>query len=218
MIGVLDQFFDPLALSLVAGGTFVSSLLPATGRDAGRAFGALIPLLRARPARDAQIAHRAVCKIQSLSEYKGIVCADWVKTPVDFVHRAACRLADARGSETFAAWAQEELDDRRTRHAAAIGFWRHAAEVAPAPRVLVRRASPDAINGHHDAAGGAHAGDPRGEPGAGTSGPDGRRSRSIPPSGRPGSGRCRAAGRSPKGRGCDEPPPAPRYGRSRSGR
>ena len=132
MIGVLDQFFDPLALSLVAGGTFVSSLLPATGRDAGRAFGALIPLLRARPARDAQIAHRAVCKIQSLSEYKGIVCADWVKTPVDFVHRAACRLADARGSETFAAWAQEELDDRRARHAAAIGFWRHAAEVAPA--------------------------------------------------------------------------------------
>lgn len=132
MIGVLDRFIDPPALALVAGGTLLASLLPATGRDARRALGALMPLLRARPARDAEIARAAVCRIQRISEYKGTVCADWVKTPVDFVHRAACRLADAQSSDQFAAWAREELDDRRARHGAAIGFWRHAAEVAPA--------------------------------------------------------------------------------------
>jgi chemotaxis protein MotA len=132
VIGVIDRFIDPPALALVAGGTLFVSLLPATGRDARRALGALIPLLRARPARDAETAHAAVCRIQRISEYKGTVCADWVKTPVDFVHRAACRLADARSSDLFAAWAREQLDDRRARHAAAIGFWRHAAEVAPA--------------------------------------------------------------------------------------
>ena len=132
MIGVLDRFIDPPALALVAGGTFFVSLLPATGRDVRRALGALIPLLRARPARDAETARAAVCRIQRISEYKGTICADWVKTPVDFVHRAACRLADAQSSELFAAWAREELEDRRARHRAAIGFWRHASEIAPA--------------------------------------------------------------------------------------
>ena len=132
MIGVLDRFFDPLAFSLVIGGTLAATWLPATGRDAGRAFAALVPLLRARPARDAATAHEAVCKIQRISEYKGTVCADGVRTPVDFVHRAACRLADAERSAQFAEWAREEIEDRRQRHRAAIAFWRQAAELAPA--------------------------------------------------------------------------------------
>jgi chemotaxis protein MotA len=132
MIGSVERFFDPLAFPLVCGGTIVASWLPATGRDARRAFGALIPILRARPARDAITAEGAVRRIQRISEYKGIVCADWVKTPVDFVHRAACRLADADGREQFETWAREELEDRKARHNAAIAFWRHAGDVAPA--------------------------------------------------------------------------------------
>ncbi|MBV9882907.1 MAG: MotA/TolQ/ExbB proton channel family protein [Sphingomonadaceae bacterium] len=132
MIEFFDRFFDPLAFSLVVGGTALATWISATGKDGASGFAALAPFFRARPARDAETADRAVRRIQHLSEYKGTFCADRVKTPVDFVHRAACRLADAGRAEDFATWAREEMEDRRARHAAAIGLWRHAAEVAPA--------------------------------------------------------------------------------------
>jgi chemotaxis protein MotA len=116
----------------VLGGTMAATWVSATGRDGRRGFGALLPFFRARPAREAEAADRAVQRIRQLSEYKGTLCADRVKTPVAFVHRAACRLADADSADQFAVWAREELEDRRARHNAAIGLWRHAAEVAPA--------------------------------------------------------------------------------------
>jgi len=132
VIDVVDRFFDPLAFSIVLGGTMFVTWISATGKDGGRGFGALLPFFRARPARDAETAHRAVLRIQHLSAYKGTICADRVKTPIEFVHRAACKLADADSAEKFATWAREELEDRRARHKAAIGLWRYAAEVAPA--------------------------------------------------------------------------------------
>jgi chemotaxis protein MotA len=132
VIGFVDRFFDPLAFTLVVGGTALATWVSATGRDGVRGFAALLPFFRARPMRDAETADRAVRRIQHLSEYKGTICADRIKTPVDFVHRAACRLADAGRAEAFAVWAREEMEDRRARHAAVIGLWRHAAEVAPA--------------------------------------------------------------------------------------
>ena len=132
MIDIVDRFFDPLAFSIVVGGTMIVTWVSATGKDGGRGFGALRPFFRARPARDAETADRAVRRIQHLSAYKGTMCADRVKSPVDFVHRAACKLADADSAERFAVWAREELEDRRARHNSAIGLWRYAAEVAPA--------------------------------------------------------------------------------------
>jgi chemotaxis protein MotA len=132
VIGFVDRFFDPLAIAIVLGGTGIATWVSATGKDGMRGFAALLPFFRARPTRDAETADRAVRRIEHLSEYKGTICADRVKTPVDFVHRAACRLADADSAERFAVWAREELEDRRARHKAAIGLWRYAAEVAPA--------------------------------------------------------------------------------------
>lgn len=131
MIAVLDQFFDPLAVLIVIGGTIVGTVLSATRGDIGRAFGALVPLLRADPVADGEAARRAVRQIERISEYKGIFCADRVKSPGEFVHRAACRLADVSGAQAFTVWANEEMEERRARHAAAIGVWRHAAELAP---------------------------------------------------------------------------------------
>lgn len=132
MISVLDRFFDPLAFLIVVGGTAVGAFFSATWPDIRRAFSALALLWRARPVEDAEAADNAVRQIRRISEYKGIVCADRVKTPVEFVHRAACRLADAEGSGVFATWAREELQDRTARHDAAIGVWRQAADIAPA--------------------------------------------------------------------------------------
>ena len=132
MIDLLNRFFDPLALFLVLGGSLLTGYISATGGDAARALGALGPLFRARPESDGRTADRAVRRIAHISEYSGLVCADRVDTPVDFVHRAACRLADDAGAEAFSVWAREEMEDRRARHEAAIGFWRRVAEVAPA--------------------------------------------------------------------------------------
>ena len=99
MIAVLDQFFDPLAVLIVIGGTIVGTVLSTTRGDLGRAFGALGPLLRADPVADGEAARRAVRRIERISEYKGIFCADRVKSPGAFVHRVACRLADASGAQ-----------------------------------------------------------------------------------------------------------------------
>jgi chemotaxis protein MotA len=129
---LLDRFFDPSALAIVFGGTLLATIFSATCADLGRALVALVPLLRARPGADERAAAQAVLRIRHLSEYKGIVSADRVRTPIEFVHRAACRLARAEGSAAFEAWAREEIEDRRARHASAISLWRHAAEIAPA--------------------------------------------------------------------------------------
>jgi chemotaxis protein MotA len=132
VIELLDRFFDPLAFSMVFGGTLLATFASATRTDLKRALAALGPLLRLRPEADGRAAAQAVLRIRQLSEYKGIVSADRVKTPVEFVHRAACRLARAEGSAAFEAWAREEIEDRRARHSSAISLWRHAAEIAPA--------------------------------------------------------------------------------------
>lgn len=131
MIAFLDRVFDPLSLLIVVGGTAAATLVSSTRADVGRAFGALRPFLRANPAHDARAADKAVRQIQRVSEYKGIVFADRVNTPAGFVHRAACRLADAEGADVFATWAREELEDRRARHDGAAAVWRRVAELAP---------------------------------------------------------------------------------------
>ena len=132
MTGFAEPLFEPLAFLIVFGGTAVAAAAAATREDLGRALLALKPCLRARPSQDALVADRAVRQIQRISEYKGIVCADRVRTPMDFVRRAACRLAEAEGGEAFARWAREELDARGARHEAAIAVWRSAADAAPA--------------------------------------------------------------------------------------
>lgn len=129
MIELMVRFVDPLALGLVVGGSLLAG---AIAGDGGRAMAAMKPLLMARPKKDARTAEQAVHRIQRISEYQGLFCADRVTSPVEFVHRAACRLADDDGAEAFSFWAQAEVEDRAQRHAGAIGVWQRIAEVAPA--------------------------------------------------------------------------------------
>lgn len=132
MLALVERFFDPIAFLIVFGGTILAVIVQATGADLRRALRAFGPLLRARPDADARVADRAVREIQRISTYKGIVCADRVKTPVEFVRLAAVRLADAEGGDRFARWAEEELGARRARHEGVIGLWRSTSEIAPA--------------------------------------------------------------------------------------
>lgn len=132
MLGQLERLYDGTSLLLVAGGTAAVTALRWTRQDLFAALRALRPLLRARPEEDGEAAAHAVRQIQRISDHKGTACADRVKTPVAFVHRAACRLAEAETAEAFESWAREVLDDQAARHAAAAGVWRSAAESAPA--------------------------------------------------------------------------------------
>jgi chemotaxis protein MotA len=129
VIDLVARFVDPLALGLVVGGSLLTG---AVAGDAGRAIAALRPLLAARPRNDARVADQAVRRIERISEYQGLFCADRVVSPVDFVHRAACRLADDQSAESFSQWAREEIEDRAARHAGAIQVWRRIADVGPA--------------------------------------------------------------------------------------
>ena len=131
MIDLVARFVDPTALGLVVGGSLLAGVIAGAGGDAVRALAALRPLFAARPARDGRVADRAVRRIERLSEYKGLFCADRVASPGEFVHRAACRLAEDEGAEAFSLWAREEIEDRAARHAGAIGVWRRIADVAP---------------------------------------------------------------------------------------
>lgn len=131
MIDLVARFVDPLALGLVVGGSLLAGAIAGAGGDTLRAVRALGPLFAARPSEDGRVADRTVRQIERLSEYKGLFCADRVASPVDFVHRAACRLADDEGAAAFSLWAREEIEDRAARHGAAIGVWRRIAEVAP---------------------------------------------------------------------------------------
>lgn len=132
MLGEWERLYDGTSLLLVAGGTAAVTALRWTRRDLFASLRALRPLLRARPEEDGEAAARAVRQIQRISDHKGTACADRVKTPVAFVHRAARRLAEAETAEAFESWARDELDDQAARHAAAAGVWRSAAESAPA--------------------------------------------------------------------------------------
>lgn len=132
MVDLYERLFDPLAFLIVGGGSLAATFISSTRRDLVRSLAALAPLVRARPHRDEEEAARAVREIQRISEYRGRVCADRVKTPVDFVHHAACRLSECETSDAFSAWAREDLDERCARHEGAASVWRSAAEAGPA--------------------------------------------------------------------------------------
>ena len=132
MLEIAARLFDPISLLLVGGGTIVVTVLRSTGEDLKSAVRALRPMVKARPARDAFVAKRAVQQIQRISDIKGIALADRVDTSSPFVRRAAIKLADCHQAAEFAVWARAEIEERTRRHESAIAVWRSAADAAPA--------------------------------------------------------------------------------------
>ena len=131
MIETALRLFDPSSLLLVAGGSIAAAALRSTRADLTRAFRALLPLIKANPDQDDLIARRGVRVLEAIVELKGTACADHADTGSPFVRRAALRLADAPSANAFAEWAEDDLERRSARHAAASSFWRSAADTAP---------------------------------------------------------------------------------------
>lgn len=128
----IGRFFDPLSLLIVVGGALAVAWLRSARGEAAAAFAALGPLLRADPEADAAAAVRVANAIEAVAQAKGLACADRVETAGRFLRQAAFQLASAPTAESFAIWADRELEDRRRRHAAASGFWNAVADTAPA--------------------------------------------------------------------------------------
>lgn len=132
MFEATARLFDPLAFGLVVGGTCLAAAVSATREDLARALRATVPLLRARPAREEQLARQAVRDIEQIVDLKGVGCADHVHTTSRFVRIAALHLVDMPTANGFAAWAEQDLSARQARHDAVVGIWRTAADTAPA--------------------------------------------------------------------------------------
>src|SRR3546814_20749818 len=107
-----------------------------TKQEVARAGAALKPLFRARPAAEALTAQRAVRAIERIVEFKGIACADHVKTNSTFMRRAAIHLSDAPTAGWFDHWPKKELEERAARHQIALSFWL-AASVRTPPRAMI---------------------------------------------------------------------------------
>ena len=131
MLDTAARMTDPAALALVAGGSLGVAVLRSTGADLGQALAALRPFFREAPQRDELDACRAVRAIEELAELKGTACADRVEGRHPFVRKAALKLADAPTAEAFSEWGRTDLEERRSRHAAAAAVWRAAADAAP---------------------------------------------------------------------------------------
>ena len=131
MLEGVARLFDPVALALVGIGSLGTAALRSTGADLAAALGALGPMLRLSPAREALAARRGLAQIDQLVATKGIACADQVKSDSTFIRTAGMRLADAASPEAFGAWAAEELETRAARGEAAAAVWRAAADASP---------------------------------------------------------------------------------------
>jgi chemotaxis protein MotA len=128
----ISRYFDPFALSIVVGGTLLTTAARSTVADLGRAWRSLGLLFTADPEADARAARVSVNRIRELAEIRNVSCADRVETAQRFLVRAARALSDARSSLEFSRWASDEIESRRSRDRATIDVWRGMADTAPA--------------------------------------------------------------------------------------
>ncbi|GAY23209.1 flagellar motor rotation protein MotA [Sphingobium fuliginis] len=132
MIGIMAHLFDPLTLLAMVAGIGLVALFQNGARALGRAFAALVPLLRADPAKDRDAARAAMLKIDQVAQLRGLACTDRVKTANPYLTEAARKLANCEKTEQFELWAAQSLADRAQRHGSACKVWLSIADAAPA--------------------------------------------------------------------------------------
>lgn len=130
------RFLDPLSLLIVFGGAFLSAAFRSTRTDLAAAFRSLAILVRADPAKDADVARAAVIRIERTAELRSRACVDRLEHGQRFVGEAACALAEAADGAAFTRWADEQAVGLSARHNRAIGVWRAVADAAPAMGML----------------------------------------------------------------------------------
>ncbi|EZP55489.1 hypothetical protein BW41_00941 [Sphingomonas sp. RIT328] len=127
---MIAQFFDPIALAIVGGGTALAAILRAPLRDASGAVSALRVLGRRRFSADAlldQIAAQA-----RIAKRHGIVALDRSVIADPDVAAAVAAIVDGAGVREVEALLHHRRGARVARHVAHADVWSAAAEAAPA--------------------------------------------------------------------------------------
>ena len=126
----MNQFFDPVALAIVVGGTALATVLRAPLADSGRAIAALVTLGRRRFAAAPLLAQ--IAALGRIARRHGVVALDRsVITDADLA-AAVAAIVDGAAPGEVATLVVHARRTRIERHAAAADVWAGAAEAAPA--------------------------------------------------------------------------------------
>ena len=126
----LDPFLDPVALSIVGGGTVFAVLLRTPWRDLGRGIAALRVLGR-RPL-DADPLIEQIGALTRIARRHGLIALDRTVIADSDIAAAVAAAVDGAGEDTITALLQQRRIARFERHRAAADMWSGAAEIAPA--------------------------------------------------------------------------------------
>ncbi len=126
----MAPFLDPTALAIVVGGTLIALLLRAPLGDLVRAVRALGTL--ARRSFDAEGCLTQIDALARISARHGIVPLDRAVIADPDVADAIAAIVDGIAPDMLERRLAERIAARDERHAAAIGVWTAAADLAPA--------------------------------------------------------------------------------------
>lgn len=126
----MHQFFDPLALAIVLGGTALAAMLRAPIADTGRALAALATLARARFAAAALLAQ--VAALGRIAKRHGALSLDRSVIRDPDLADAVAAIVDGAAPTEVERLLDHARRARAERHHAAAEVWGAAAETAPA--------------------------------------------------------------------------------------
>ncbi|AEI37508.1 MAG: MotA/TolQ/ExbB proton channel family protein [Zymomonas mobilis subsp. pomaceae] len=134
----VSHFFDATAFFLVFIGAFAIAIFRSTLSDLLRVLKAFVPLIKATPERDGEVAAHAVQSVLRQVQAKGIATADRVDIAFAprFVQQAVNELTDCTDPEIFHQWTVEQIRKRQDRHQGAINFWHIISDVAPSVAMI----------------------------------------------------------------------------------
>jgi chemotaxis protein MotA len=126
----LGPFLDPLALTIVGGGTVAAVVLRTPLRDLVRGVSALRTLPRRR--FDAEPLLTQIAALTRIAKRHGVIALDRSKIADPDVAATVAAIVDGAGAEDVEAQLRHLQTARTERHRAAFELWSGAAEAAPA--------------------------------------------------------------------------------------
>ena len=131
MLSTLAGFFDPIALLLVAGGSFAVAAVRGTGADFAAAMRAAGALFRGS-GFDAVTARAQLATLDRVSRRHGTAALGDERVDDPALRRMVVAIAGNAGPEEVSAMFDADLAARARRDAANQDFWIAVAEAAPA--------------------------------------------------------------------------------------
>jgi chemotaxis protein MotA len=129
--GNLDIFINVPGMMIVGGGTIAATLITFPLGDAARAFkAAWLVFMGAR--QDPNELVRTMLKLTNLSRQQGLLALSKIKTPNQFLHKAAMLIADGSDEEMIRNTLRIEIEALKHRHAIGQDVFRKMGTYAPA--------------------------------------------------------------------------------------